>query len=170
MSEIVLGVICTYFWCFVNGRMQFSKWPRPNFRSQNTIYFKAGNRFQVFKSPHLATLIIIWHKWEDRSRKVSMEEPDLRFCHGNFWPFISHSVRKPCFSTSIPRGPNPLHLNFYWLSIALYHRWKVFLEWFGTAWHAKIWHGTWNHDMAGHGMGPPCTQQQGRAWYYNQKT
>ena len=29
-----------------------------------------------------------------------------------------------------------------------YRRWKIFLEWFGTAWHAKIWHGTWNHDMA----------------------
>ena len=146
VSQIPLGIICTPVWYVLNGRMQFSKWPRPNIRSQNPIYFKAGNKFEIFKSHHLAILIIIWHKWEARSRKVSMEEPDLRFFHGNFWPVISHAVRKPCFSTSISRGPNPLHLNFYWLSIALCRRWKVFLEWFGTAWH---------------GTGPPCTQQQG---------
>ena len=35
-----------------------------------------------------------------------MNEPDLRFFHGNFRPVISQAVRKPCFSASIPRGPN----------------------------------------------------------------
>ena len=40
------------------------------------------------KSHHLAILINIWHIWEDRSRKVNMNEPDLRFFHGNFWPVI----------------------------------------------------------------------------------
>ena len=71
MSEIVSGIICIHVWCFLNGRMQFSKWPRPNVRSQTPIYFKTGNKFQIFKSPHLAILIIIWHTWEARSRKVN---------------------------------------------------------------------------------------------------
>ena len=59
------------------------------------------------KSPLSAIHKIIWHIWQPRSRKVNNDEPDLRFFHGNFWPVISHAVRKPCFSTSIPRGPNP---------------------------------------------------------------
>ena len=58
------------------------------------------------KIPLLAIHKIISHKWEDRSRKVNNGEPDLRFVHGNFWPVISRTVRKPCFLTSIPRGPN----------------------------------------------------------------
>ena len=58
------------------------------------------------KSPLSAIHKIIWHIWEPRSRKVNNDEPDLRFFHGNFWPVISHAVRKPCFSTSIPRGQN----------------------------------------------------------------
>ena len=59
------------------------------------------------KSPLSAIHKIIWHIWQPRSRKVNNDEPDLRFFYGNFWPVISHAVRKPCFSTSIPRGPNP---------------------------------------------------------------
>ena len=55
--------------------------------------------FPKCKSHHLAILINIWHIWEDRSQKVNNDEPDLRFFHGNFWPVISHAVRKPC-----PRG------------------------------------------------------------------
>ena len=58
------------------------------------------------KIPLLAIHKIISHIWEDRSRKVNNDEPDLRFFHGNFRPVISQAVRKPCFSTSIPRGPN----------------------------------------------------------------
>ena len=58
------------------------------------------------KIPLLAIHKIISHIWEDRSRKVNNDEPDLRFFHGNFWPVISRTVWKPCFSASIPRGPN----------------------------------------------------------------
>ena len=50
--------------------------------------------------------------WEDGSRKVNMNEPNLRIYHGNFWPVMSQAVRKPCFSTSIPRGPNLCILDF----------------------------------------------------------
>ena len=70
------------------------------------------------KSPLSAIHKIICHIWEDRSRKVNNDEPDLRFFHGNFRPVISQAVRKPCFSTSIPRGPNlypgPTHLGPAW--------------------------------------------------------
>ena len=58
------------------------------------------------KFPRLAIHKIISHIWEDGSRKVDNDEPDLRFFYGNFSPVISRTVRKPCFSTSIPRGPN----------------------------------------------------------------
>ena len=58
------------------------------------------------KIPLLAIHKFISHIWEDAPRKVNNDEPDLRFFHGNFWPVISRTVRKPCFSTSIPRGPN----------------------------------------------------------------
>ena len=58
------------------------------------------------KIPLLATHKIISHIWEDRSRKVNNDEPDLRFFHGNFWLVIFWTVCKPCFSPSIPRGPN----------------------------------------------------------------
>ena len=81
--------------------------------------------FSGSKIPLLAIHKIISHIWEDGSRKVNNDEPDLRFFHGNFWPVISQAVRKPCFSTSIPRGPNlcilgpptwaqlgPTHLDF----------------------------------------------------------
>ena len=54
----------------------------------------SGSKFAL-----LAIHIIIWHIWEDGSRKVNNDEPDLRFFHGNFWPVISQAVRKPCFST-----------------------------------------------------------------------
>ena len=82
---------------------------RPNFIFfwPKNLDYQKSKLFLKCKSPHLAILINIWHIWEDRSRKVNNDEPDLRFFHGNFWPVISHAVRKPCFSTSIPRGPNP---------------------------------------------------------------
>ena len=58
------------------------------------------------KIPLLAIHKIISHIWEDAPRKVNNKEPDFRFFHWNFWPVISRTVWKPCFSTSIPRGPN----------------------------------------------------------------
>ena len=64
------------------------------------------------KIPLLAIHKITSHTWEDAPRKVNNDEPDLRFFHGNFWPVISRTVRKPCFSTSIPRGPNLCILDF----------------------------------------------------------
>ena len=80
-------------------------WPKNLDCQKSKLFLKC-------KSPHLAILINIWHIWEDRSRKVNNDEPDLRFFHGNFWPVISRTVRKPCFSTSIPRGPNLCILDF----------------------------------------------------------
>ena len=59
------------------------------------------------KSPLSAIHKLIWHIWEDGSRKVNVNEPNLRIYHGNVWPVISQAVRKPCFSTSIPRGQIP---------------------------------------------------------------
>ena len=59
------------------------------------------------KSPLSAIHKMIWHVWEPRSRKVNNNEPGLRFFHGNFWPVMSRAVRKPCFSTPIPRGQIP---------------------------------------------------------------
>ena len=87
---------------------------RPNFilLGQKISDCQKSKLFLKCKSPHLAILINIWHIWEDRSRKVNNDEPDLRFFHGNFWPVISQAVRKPCFSTSIPRGPT--HLGPAW--------------------------------------------------------
>ena len=64
------------------------------------------------KIPLLAIHKIISHIWEDAPRKVNNDEPDLRFLYGNFWPVISRTVRKPCFPTSIPRGPNLCVLDF----------------------------------------------------------
>ena len=57
-----------------------------------------------FKFQFSAILKIIWPIWEDGSRTVNNDEPDLRLFHGNFWPVMSQAVRKPCFSTSMPRG------------------------------------------------------------------
>ena len=49
------------------------------------------------KIPLLAIHKIISHIWEDGSQKGNNDEPDLRFCHGNFWPVISHAVRNLVF-------------------------------------------------------------------------
>ena len=49
---------------------------------------------------------IFWHKWEDWSRKVNMNAFNFSPGPWNFWPVMSQAVRKPCFSTSIPRGPH----------------------------------------------------------------
>ena len=72
----------------------------------NWFVSRSGKKLTNFKSHQLAILKIIWHIWEDGSQKVNMNEPNLRFFHGNFWPVISQAVRKPCFSAWIPRGLN----------------------------------------------------------------
>ena len=96
-------------WDFEN--LRFWKNVRvPFFKNQQKMVFEKIQIWEQLlesKSPLSAIHKIIWHIWEPRSRKVNNDEPDLRFFHGNFWPVISHAVRKPCFSTSIPRGPNP---------------------------------------------------------------
>ena len=51
--------------------------------------------------------MIIWHKWEDRSRKVGVNAFNFSSSHWNFWSVMSQAVRKPSFSTSIPRRQNP---------------------------------------------------------------
>ena len=83
------------FW--KNARVPFLKNP------QNTCVLKEPV-LPGSKIPLLAIHKNISHIWEDRSRKVNNDEPDLRFVHGNFWPVISRTVRKPCFSAWIPRG------------------------------------------------------------------
>ena len=84
------------------------------------LYFSKTRKKMVFekiqifeqlpgsKIPLLAIHKIISHIWEDAPRKVNNDEPDLRFFHGHFWPVIFRTVWKPCFSTSIPRGPTHL--------------------------------------------------------------
>ena len=62
--------------------------------------------FKMFRSLHLAILMIFWHKWEARSRKVSMTAVNFSPSPWNFWPVMSQVIRKSCFSTSIPRGQN----------------------------------------------------------------
>ena len=72
---------------------------RPNsiFLDQTNLRFWSKNLiFSKCKSHHLAILINMWHTWEDGSRKVSMEEINLGFFHGNFWLVISQAVQKPC--------------------------------------------------------------------------
>merc|ERR1712070_617785 len=83
------------------------KCPGPIFQKPATNGILKIPPFSGSKIPLLAIHKIISHIWEDRSRKVNNDEPNLRFYHGNFRPVISQAVRKPCFSTSIPRGPNP---------------------------------------------------------------
>ena len=48
------------------------------------------------------------HLWEYGSQKVNMNEPDLRIYHGNFWPVISHAVRKS-FLRGVLSGNIHLH-------------------------------------------------------------
>ena len=60
-------------------------WNIPDLRTTLRLQISTSNRSHVF-----------WHTWEDRSRKVNNDEPDLRFYHGNFWPVISQAVRKTC--------------------------------------------------------------------------
>ena len=66
--------------------------------------------FISIRSPHLATVMIFLHIWEDRSQTVNMNEPDSSFFHGNCWPFISHAVRKPCPRGGVPVSPFPLKM------------------------------------------------------------
>ena len=100
--------------------------------------------FSGSKIPLLAIHKNISHIWEDGSRKVNNDEPDLRFFHGNFRPVISQAVRKPCFSTSIPRGPNLCILGPpTWARLGPTH--------VGPA---------WGHPL-GPGLGPPTWAQLG---------
>ena len=115
-----------------SGNLRFGKCPGPIFQiPTNKLFLKMpalcpGPIFQIsaskngfeksqireqlsdFKSPLSATLIIFWHKWEDGSRKVNMNAVSFSPTPWNFWPVMSQAVRKPCFSTSIPRGQNPI--------------------------------------------------------------
>ena len=84
----------------------------PCFKKNAKKWFLKMPPLSGSKIPLLAIHKCIWHIWEDGSRKVNNAEPDLRFFHGNFWPVMSQAVRKPCFSTSIPRGPNLCILDF----------------------------------------------------------
>ena len=76
-------------------------------KTRKTMVFEKNPVLSGSKFPLSAIHKIISHIWEDGSRKVNNDEPDLRFFHGNVRPVISQAVRKPCFSTSIPRGQIP---------------------------------------------------------------
>ena len=65
-----------------------------------------------FKSPLSAILMICWHQWEDESRKSNMSAANFSPTPWNFCLVMSQAVRKPCFSTSIPRGQNLRFLDF----------------------------------------------------------
>ena len=78
----------------------------PFFKNPQKMRFLKMPPLPGSEIPLLAIHKILSHIWEDGSRKVNNDKPDLRFFHGNFWPVISHAVRKPCFSASIPRGQN----------------------------------------------------------------
>ena len=87
------------------GNLRFWKNVRvPFFKNPHTNWAFKIPLLPGSKIPLLAIHKIISHIWEDRSRKVNNDEPDLRFFHGNVWPVISQAIPKPCFSTSIPRG------------------------------------------------------------------
>ena len=92
------------------------KCPGPIFQKRKTAKELCLNKkkivLPVSKFPILAIHKINSYIWEDGSQKVNNGKPDLRFFHGHFWPIISWTVRKPCFSTSIPRGPNLCILDF----------------------------------------------------------
>ena len=90
----------------------FEKCPGPIFQKPAKNGVLKNPVLPGSKIPLLAIHKIISHVWEDAPRKVNNDEPDLRFFYGNFWPAISGTVRKPCFSTSIPRGPNLCILDF----------------------------------------------------------
>ena len=107
------------FWKF----QILEKCPGPIFKNQQKNGVWKHPALPGSKIPPLAIHKSISHVWEDRSRKVNNDEPDLRFFYGNFWPVISRTVRKPCFSTSIPRGQN--------LAI------RAGLSWWGTLWTAE---------------------------------
>ena len=123
------------------------------------IFFKNPQQNDVLKIPPLpgskipllAIHKIISHIRENRSRKVNNDELDLRFFHGNFRPVISQAVRKPCFSTSIPRGPNLCILGPpTWARLGPTH--------LGLAWtHVSP---AWAHPL-GPGLGPPTWAQLG---------
>ena len=103
-----------------NVRVPFSNFPQTNgvlkmppfarfyfFKNPQKMGFEKNPVLSGSKFPLLAIHKFISHIWEDGRRKVNNDEPDLRFFHGNFWPVMSQAVRKPCFSTSIPRGQIP---------------------------------------------------------------
>ena len=87
------------FW--KNVRVPFFKFP------QKVGFWKcpplSGSKFPLFSIHKIISRI-----WEDGSRKVNNDEPDLRIFHGTFWPVISHAVRKLCPRGGVQVSPFPL--------------------------------------------------------------
>ena len=76
---------------FLNGwNMKFWKFEIlenvrvPFFKKTQKMVFEKSPVLPGSKIPLLAIHKIISHIWEDGSRKVNNDEPDLRFFHGNF--------------------------------------------------------------------------------------
>ena len=62
----------------------FEKRPGPIFQKPAKNGVWKNPFFTRSKIPLLAIHKIISHIWEDRSRKVNNDEPDVRFFYGNF--------------------------------------------------------------------------------------
>ena len=67
------------------GNLRFWKYVRFYFFQKPTkIVFEKNPGLPGSKFPLLAIHKIVSQIWEDGSRKVNNDEPDLRFFHGNF--------------------------------------------------------------------------------------
>ena len=104
--------------------------------------------FLKCKSHHLAILINIWHIWEDRSRKVNNDEPDLRFFTETF-----DQLSAGQFENLVQRGGYGFYLfpkngryQDLGTKILVPRSWyqdpgtKILVP--GMAQHGNIWHGT----------------------------
>ena len=141
-----MNVWNTRFWKFEI----FEKCPGPIFQKPTKNGVLKIPPVPGSEIPLLAIHKIISHIWEDGSRKVNNDEPDLRFFHGNFRPVISQAVRKPCFSTSIPRGPNLCILGPpTWARLGPTH--------VGPAWAHPLGPTTWAHPL-GPGLAHPSRE------------
>ena len=63
-------------------------------------------QFSHFKSIEPATLMIVWHKWEDRSWKASMNAFNFSLTPWHCCHVMVQAVGKPYLSISIPRWQN----------------------------------------------------------------
>ena len=78
----------------------FSKFPQNMWVRYETSYIL--EQLSHSQSVQTATLIIVWHKWQTRSREINMRAFNFRPSPWNYWPAISQAVPKALFFE-----PNP---------------------------------------------------------------